>query len=102
MWEHILLLRYALRLLCSGTQKIKLGDTCFVVALARWPLVEVVLKTLRITVFEVEMAVSEARERKENSRSNLIVQGPGQAATEQVESKPRGLLGRKITKQAKP
>ena len=93
MWEHILLLRYALRLLCSGTQKIKLGDTCFVVALARWPLVEVVLKTLRITVFEVEMAASEARERKENSRSNLIVQGPGQAATEQVESKPRGLLG---------
>jgi hypothetical protein len=71
-----------------------------VVALALWPQVEVVLKTLRITVFEVEMAVSEARERNENSRSNLlyrdvvnkkkpIVQGPGQAATEQVESKPR-------------
>jgi len=67
MWEHILLLRYALSLLCSGSQTIK---HAVVVALARWPQVEVVLKTSRITVFEVEMAVSEARERKENSRSN--------------------------------
>jgi hypothetical protein len=57
MWEHILLLRYALSLLRSGTQKIKHGDTCFVVALPLWTQVEVVLRTLRITVLEVEMAV---------------------------------------------